>query len=35
MGMAKAAVFPVPVCAHPSKSLPFNNTGIASGVWYQ
>ena len=22
MGMANAAVFPVPVCAHPSKSLP-------------
>ena len=26
--MANAAVLPVPVCAHPSMSRPFNNIGI-------
>jgi hypothetical protein len=29
MGMAKAAVLPVPVWAQPCKSLPFINIGIA------
>ena len=28
-GNAKAAVLPVPVCAHPSRSRPSNNDGIA------
>jgi hypothetical protein len=28
MGTAKAAVFPVPVWAHPSKSFPSSITGI-------
>ena len=30
MGRTKAAVFPVPVCAHAIKSLPDCITGIAS-----
>jgi len=29
-GNAKAAVFPVPVCAWPSKSLPDFSSGIAA-----
>ena len=29
MGMANAAVFPVPVCAQPNISFPTNSAGIA------
>ena len=29
IGIEKAAVFPVPVCAQPIKSLPFKTMGIA------
>ena len=29
MGIANAAVFPVPVCAQPNISFPANKTGIA------
>src|SRR5690606_16792346 len=29
IGMLKAAVFPVPVCAHPMMSFPFKINGIA------
>ena len=28
IGIEKAAVFPVPVCAHPNKSFPWSKTGI-------
>ena len=28
IGIAKAAVFPVPVCAQPNKSLPLSTIGI-------
>ena len=30
IGIAKAAVFPVPVCAHPSKSFCANTCGMAA-----
>ena len=30
IGMEKAAVLPVPVCAQPNKSDPSNTTGMAS-----
>ncbi len=29
IGIANAAVFPVPVCAHPSKSCPSSKMGMA------